>query len=130
MTYMEKAQALRADTTVHYNCAQSVLVPFAAEMGLSEQQAYALGAHFGSGMRHGSTCGAITGALMALGMMGYDETTAAEILRNVRQNHGALDCAALLRTAHEAGIPRKPHCDGMVFELVQTVADTLAARKD
>ena len=130
MTYMEKAQALRADTTIHYNCAQSVLVPFAAEMGLTEQQAYALGAHFGSGMRHGSTCGAVTGALMALGMMGYDETTATQILRNVRQGHGALDCATLLRTSHEAGIPRKPHCDGLVFELVQTVADTLAAKKD
>lgn len=130
MTYMEKTRALRADTTVHYNCAQAVLVPFAAEMGLTEQQAYALGAHFGAGMRHGSTCGAITGALMVLGMMGYDEAAAAEILRNVRQGHGALDCATLLRTSHEAGIPRKPHCDGMVFELVQAVEAALSNRKD
>ena len=125
MTHMEKTQALRADTNVHYNCAQAVLVPFAAEMGLSEEQAYALGAHFGAGMRHGSTCGAVTGALMVLGMLGYDEATATAILRKVREGHGALDCATLLRTSHEAGIPRKPHCDGMVFELVQAVEDTL-----
>ena len=70
MTHMEKAKALRADTAVHYNCAQSVIIPFAAEMGITEEQANAMGAHFGSGMRHGSTCGAVTGALMALGMIG------------------------------------------------------------
>ena len=125
MTHMEKTQALRTDTNVHYNCAQAVLVPFAAEMGLSEEQAYALGAHFGAGMRHGSTCGAVTGALMVLGMLGYDEPTATAMLRKVREGHGALDCATLLRTSHEAGIPRKPHCDGMVFELVQAVEDVL-----
>ena len=63
MTHMEKAKALRADTAVHYNCAQSVIIPFAAEMGITEEQAYKMGAHFGSGMRHGSTCGAITGVI-------------------------------------------------------------------
>ena len=129
MSYMEKAKALRADTAVHYNCAQSVLIPFAAEMGLSEEQARALGAHFGSGMRHGSTCGAVTGALMVLGMLGYDEATATGLLRKVRQEHGALDCATLLRTSHEAGIPRKPHCDGLVFEMVDAVAKTLNANQ-
>lgn len=126
MTHMEKAQALRADTTVHYNCAQAVLIPFAAEMGITEVQAEAIAAHFGSGMRHGSTCGAITGALMALGLLGYDEQAATALLRQVREGHGALDCATLLRTSHEKGIARKPHCDGMVFELVQTVEDILA----
>ena len=123
MTRMEKCKALRAETAVHYNCCQAVLVPFAAEMGVTEEQAYKMGAHFGSGMRHGSTCGAITGALMALGMMGYDEAAAAEILRSVRQGHGALDCATLLRTSHEAGIPRKTHCDGIVCDMVQVVEE-------
>lgn len=121
MTHMEKAKALRADTAVHYNCAQSVIIPFAAEMGITEEQANAMGAHFGSGMRHGSTCGAVTGALMVLGMLGYDEKTATDLLRKVREGHGALDCATLLRTSHEAGIPRKVHCDGLVFELVEAV---------
>ena len=48
MSHLETARALRADTQVHYNCCQSVLVPFAAEMGLTEAQAFALGANFGS----------------------------------------------------------------------------------
>jgi len=125
MTHMEKCKALRADTAVHYNCAQAVLVPFAAEMGVTEEQAYKMGAHFGSGMRHGSTCGAVTGALMALGMLGYDEKTATALLRTVREGHGALDCATLLRTSHEAGIPRKQHCDNIDFEPPQLVEEAI-----
>ena len=27
--------------------------------------------------------------------------------------------AALLKKAHEAGIPRKEHCDGLVFDVVR-----------
>ena len=43
MTHLEKARELRARTDVHFNCCQSVLVTFAREMGLTEEQAYALG---------------------------------------------------------------------------------------
>ena len=68
MTHLEKAQELRARTDVHFNCCQSVLVAFAEDMGLTEQQAFDLGANFGSGMRCGSVCGTLTGALMVLGM--------------------------------------------------------------
>ena len=121
MTNMEKARQLRADTQVHYNCAQAVLVAFAQEMGMTEEQAYRLGAHFGSGMRHGSTCGAVTGALMVLGMLGYDEKEAAALLHQVREGRGALDCATLLKSSHEKGIIRKEHCDGLVFEMVEAV---------
>ena len=127
MNHMEKARMLRADTNVHYNCAQAVVVAFSDQIGLTDQQSYNLAAHFGSGMRHGSTCGAVTGALMVLGMLGYDEKAAGELLRQVREGHGALDCATLLKTSHEAGIPRKTHCDGLVFEMVEAVDKILAA---
>ena len=70
MTHLEKAQELRARTDIHFNCCQSVLIPFARELGLTEEQAYAMGAHFGSGMHCGSACGTVTGALMALGLAG------------------------------------------------------------
>ena len=46
MTPIEKARELRASTDVHYNCCQSVLIPFAQRMGLTEEQAFALGANF------------------------------------------------------------------------------------
>ena len=65
MTHLEKARELRARTDVHFNCCQSVLVTFAREMGLTEEQAYALGQGFGAGMQCGSACGALTGGLAA-----------------------------------------------------------------
>ena len=119
MTHLEKAQELRARTDVHFNCCQSVLVTFAEDMGLTEQQAFDLGANFGSGMRCGSVCGTLTGALMVLGMKGYDEEQSTAFLRKFREDHGEINCAALLKKSHEAGIPRKEHCDGLVFDVVR-----------
>ena len=103
------------------NCAQSVVIPFAHEMGLTEEQAFALGAHFGSGMRHGSACGALSGALMVLGGLGYGDKEALALLRQVREAHGATDCATLLRTSRERGEDKKTHCDGLVFEMVEAL---------
>ena len=119
MTHLEKAEELRARTDVHFNCCQAVLVTFAQEMGLTEEQAYDLGANFGSGMRCGSVCGTLTAALMVLGMKGYDEVASSAFLRKFREDHGAIECAALLKKSHDAGIPRKEHCDGLVFDVVQ-----------
>ena len=62
--------ALRADTKVHYNCAQAVVVPFAQDMGLTREQAYDMALNFGGGMGCGATCGAMIGAMIALGGLG------------------------------------------------------------
>lgn len=128
MDHMEQARALRADTEIHYNCCQSVLIPFAPEMGLTREQATAMGAHFGSGMRHGSACGALSGALMVLGSLGYDEQTALSLLRSFRQGHGATDCATLVRASHERGEVKKTHCDGLVFEMVEFLSQLIATQ--
>lgn len=123
MTHLEKAQELRARTDKHFNCCQSVLAAFAEEMGLTEEQAYDLGANFGSGMRCGSVCGTLTGALMVLGMRGNSEEQSAALLRRFREEHGEINCAALLKKSHDAGIPRKEHCDGLVFEVVEALSE-------
>ena len=123
MTHLEKARELRARTDVHFNCCQSVLVTFAREMGLTEEQAYALGQGFGAGMQCGSACGALTGGLMVLGMTGHPQEESAAFLRTFRQDHGDINCAALLKASHDAGIPRKEHCDGLVFESVEALGE-------
>ena len=125
MTRMEESQALRDRTDVHYNCCQSVLVPFADKCGLTKEAAYQLGAHFGAGMKHGATCGAVTGALMALGMAGADNDAALDLMRRFRWRNQALDCAALLRLAEERGEERKCHCDRMVYEAVELLEELL-----
>lgn len=121
MSRMEKTKTLRADTVRHNNCCQSVVMTFAQEMGLTEEQAFALGSHFAAGLRQGSVCGAMSGALMVLGAMGYDETTANTLIRNFREKHGATDCATLLKTSKERGEAKKAHCDGLVFEMVEAL---------
>ena len=129
MTRMEEVKYLRTEPDGrHYNCAQSILVPFAGEAGLEEEQAYQLGAMFGSGMNHGATCGVITSALMLLGLKGYSSKEAGELLRRFREEHQAAECAALLTRAKEAGVTRKEHCDALVFEMVQTLEALLTEK--
>lgn len=130
MTPMEKAHALREDKTVHYNCCQAVLVAFADRLGLTEEQANALGAHFGSGMRHGATCGALTGALMAAGLAGKDAAAATQLLRQFREANGCTDCAGLLAAAKERGEEKKPHCDRMVYQCAAFVEEMLNEQAD
>ena len=53
MNHMPEVEALRARTDIHFNCAQSLLVPFRDVTGLDEDTSYRLGSLFGSGMHHG-----------------------------------------------------------------------------
>ena len=120
---LEKAVALRNDPEVHYNCAQAVVCAFAQDCGITEEQAKAVGANFGSGMKMAATCGAVTGGLMVLGLMGVEDgPSVAGFQRAIRDNHsGCLNCADLLRMNKEKGGEKKPHCDAMVYESVELV---------
>ena len=49
MNHLEETKLLRQEPGGrHYNCAQSLLVPFAAEIGMEKEAADALGAFFGA----------------------------------------------------------------------------------
>lgn len=125
--YLDRAKELRNDPTTHYNCAQSVLIPFAEEAGMSFEEANALAANFGSGMKCGGTCGAITGGLMALGLLGVTDGNAiAAYWRSFKQNHDDMtDCRDLLRVNSMKGNPQKSHCDGMVYEAIAAVESVM-----
>ena len=51
-----------------YLCSQAVFAVFSEDLGLSKENAFKIGACFGSGMRQAEVCGACSGALMALGL--------------------------------------------------------------
>jgi C_GCAxxG_C_C family probable redox protein len=52
-----------------YNCSQSVLSVFSEELGMKKDLAMKLASPFGSGIAYmQDTCGAVTGALMAIGL--------------------------------------------------------------
>ena len=121
--YLAKAKELRASTTLHYNCGQSLILPFVEDMGLTEEQAMGICANFGGGLRRASACGAITAGIIVLGLFGIEPT---EYYQALRANHeGMLDCADLLRRNKELGREKKPHCDGLVFECVSLVEKIL-----
>ena len=64
-----KAALAQANFDTGLNCAQSVLLAFSADYGLTDEKAKRLSSVFGAGMgRLQETCGAVTGAFMALGL--------------------------------------------------------------
>ena len=122
--YLERARELRAITEPHYNCGQSVVIPFAQDAGLTDEQAMGICANFGGGLKRGSACGAITGGLVVLGLFGIDNPS--EYYQALRESHdGMLDCADLLKRNKEMGGEKKPHCDALVFECVSLVEKIL-----
>ena len=129
MDYTKRAQALRDVKERHYNCCQAALLPFAEEQGLDHEDICRLAAQFGAGMRRGSVCGAATGSLMALGLLGADEETAVEFQRRFRARAGAMDCRDLLEAAQKQGEEKKPHCDRVVA-LAVALVDELTAGKE
>jgi C_GCAxxG_C_C family probable redox protein len=63
-----KEQALK-DLKNGFCCAQAVAASFSEELGVSRKTAAKMASPFGAGMsRTGSVCGAVTGALLAIGM--------------------------------------------------------------
>ena len=92
-----------------FSCSQSVLAAFAPDLGLEPDAALRVSAAFGGGMgRTGRTCGAVTGALMVLGLKygairGDDKATkertydlAREFLARFEAHYGATACSELL----------------------------------
>jgi C_GCAxxG_C_C family probable redox protein len=89
-------------------CSQAVLGAFAPRYGMDEALALRVAAGFAGGMRRAETCGAVTGALMVLGLAycgascrtvegrkaAYGAVTSFE--HNFGEQHGALDCRELL----------------------------------
>ena len=57
-----------------FNCSQAVLASYSEMFGLDCDKAFKVATGFGGGMRMAETCGAVTGAYMALGLK-YGNTT-------------------------------------------------------
>lgn len=121
--FSDHAQKLRDITEIHYNCSQAILVPFAKEMGLTEEQAFDLGFNFGGGMKRASVCGAVTAGLMVMGMKGVNDVQILnEYYNDIKANHsGCLDCAELLKISKANGVPKKQHCDAMIAQCIGLV---------
>lgn len=89
-------------------CAQAILATYGQDFGLSRAEAMRLGAGFAGGMRMGETCGAVTGAVMVLGLrhtkgdcdkLGSREQVykaVRQFTSKFREQHGSPLCKELL----------------------------------
>jgi C_GCAxxG_C_C family probable redox protein len=92
-----------------FNCAQSVFSSFCEDLGLNKETALKISTSFGGGMGHnGETCGAVTGALMAIGLK-YGRTSIEDIqardktnkmvqefINKFKERYGSINCTRLL----------------------------------
>jgi C_GCAxxG_C_C family probable redox protein len=139
---MNKGDIAAANLAGHtLNCAQSVLMAFCEDLGLEKSQAFKVALAFGGGMGGtGKTCGAVTGALMVMGLkLGSREKevsreTLDSLVKEFKNRfaalHGSTECNDLLgieintaegsRLAHEKGV-----FDTICPKLVRSSAEIL-----
>jgi C_GCAxxG_C_C family probable redox protein len=88
-----------------HSCSQSVLMAFAEDYGMDRLTASKVACAFGGGISHmGLTCGAVTGALLVLGLKfgggpEMKEATyemAREFVKRFRSLHGSINCTELI----------------------------------
>nr|WP_325296947.1 C-GCAxxG-C-C family protein [uncultured Dysosmobacter sp.] len=131
-----------------FNCCQSVLAAFSDLTGLSEQASFDIGGGFGAGAGTGELCGAVSGAVMTLGLVtpvdasdpvGSKKRTVAlsrELQKRFSEKFGALRCRELLQnkftpddtTPAAKAMGLTGHCDIMIVTAVEIVEEMLAER--
>jgi C_GCAxxG_C_C family probable redox protein len=91
-----------------FSCSQAVLSPYCEHFGLDRDTALKISTGFGGGMHLGQTCGAVTGAIMVIGLK-YGRTKAsdqaskaktyeivAQFANEFKRRHGSITCKDLI----------------------------------
>jgi len=83
------------------NCSQAIFETYSPLFGLDEATARKIGTPFAGGMGTGSECGAVTGALLVIGLRNggsHKKTFAAvdTLMKQFKSTHGATGCSQLL----------------------------------
>ncbi|MCK4748588.1 MAG: C_GCAxxG_C_C family protein [Bacteroidales bacterium] len=86
---MERSEHAKDLFLSGYNCAQSVVLSFADDLKYSKELAQKMAAGFGGGMgKQQETCGAVTGAIMVLGLLKGEEVNNNDELK--AQTYGSV----------------------------------------
>ncbi len=138
---IELAKQYRAETA--YNCAQTVALSFCDKTGFTKEQTLGFSSCFGGGMGVGSVCGALTGALMVLGILypAVDKETkktnrekTKEMVRRFDAQFGRINCRDLLAVGPTlTGTPIAQemlgdgkHCELMIYSAIELLWNYLA----
>ncbi len=148
---MDSSDKARAWFRLGYNCAQSVICALSGSLGINERTVKLMASGFGGGMgREQLTCGAVAGAVMAVGCRWFDPDDVAaskervyaktrEVLRRFRELHGTVSCRELLgvdlstpegnKQAKEQNLFRVL-CEPFVADACRIVGEMLAEEAD
>ena len=146
---MERCNIANEKHDLGFNCAQSVLAGFADKTGLTDLQLMSLSGGFGGGTGTGELCGAVSGAVMALGLMtpvDMDEPGASkkrtqalskEFQKRFLEKFDALRCQDLLqkqftpdeRTPAAVKMGITGHCSVMIVTAVEILEEMLAEQE-
>ena len=125
------------------NCAQSLLLAYRDKTGMDEATCCGVASAFGGGVRCGGICGAISGAVMVLGMLyphtmenGNDGKQRAtkltkEFQRRFVEQFGYLNCRELLAAKNIEPMPVTKelgvadHCGVMIVSAAEILFDLL-----
>lgn len=79
-----------------FSCSQAVVSAYADEFEMDKETALKISGAFGGGMAQmGETCGAVTGALMVLGLK-YGRINAKDFVEKFKHQNGTIVCRELL----------------------------------
>jgi C_GCAxxG_C_C family probable redox protein len=139
---MNKVQEAVSVFQSGFNCSQAILRAYGPEYGLSVLDSLKVSCGFGGGMRRGDACGALTGALMVLGLRYgpkdvsdvsaksnvYSKVT--EYCRRYEARCGSIICRELLGCDISTEVGMKKVKENNLFDtvcpkMVQTAAEIL-----
>ena len=120
------------------NCSQCLLAAFADVAGLTLEQAMALGAGMGGGVRCGSICGAVSTPVMLLGTACPDPTDRPAVTAVVKEyqqrfleHFHRMDCRELLRAQDlepselALELAGADHCGRLIATAAEILTDML-----
>jgi len=127
-----------------FSCSQAVFSAYASRFGFDDETALKLASPFGGGIaRQGYVCGAVTGALMALGLQTGSASLETkneaykipeEFVKRFEERYSTILCRQLieydlskpdeLQTARESGV-FKTKCPEIVKEAAELVSEFL-----
>lgn len=144
---MSRAEEAKKQFEKGFHCAPAVLSTYSGQFGLEKALALKIACGFGAGIgRTGRTCGAVTGALMVIGLkhgqvnLADEEasqrtyTLVKEFIDRFTTLHGSIECKELigydlsdsgeLILARQSGVFRNK-CPGFVYDSALIVEEVL-----
>jgi len=142
---LSKAEEVKKQFEKGYLCAPAVLSTYSEQLGLEKTLALKIACGFGGGIgRMGRTCGAVSGAVMVIGLkhgqvnLADEEsrqrtyTLVKEFVDRFTELHGSIECKDLigydlsnsgeLRLARESGVFQNK-CPGFVYDSARILED-------